>query len=216
LGIYESKNDGTKHSFRPEKKQEKNTMKKNVIVAFCLSIFACTNYGKDVKSVKHADSVAKEISIEDICDFFKNKELSEIEDEKRVFGFDLVKVDEISDEDDTLTWPVIIASYYGENIFKVETNWEDTVRFHRLTFLSSKVKTRSGLSIGAKMEKFRHFENLVLDNESPDGEIVFKDKNTHLRFIFDTSEIPELKEGVKSVSEIPDGLKVSLIVYFFE
>jgi hypothetical protein len=121
----------------------------------------------------------------------------------------------IEDDESFVNWWSI--NYYYENtlIFAAESNWENKNIVSRITLYSSIIKENNvyvGQTIG-------NVKNLINNNipVSPDGELfVILKKHKEINLKIDISKFsynsPLYYGGITDITEIPDTLKIELIV----
>jgi hypothetical protein len=133
-------------------------------------------------------------------------------------SYHLEKSRDYSEEDETLSWPIVKGlNSRKELVFKFETSWADTIRFHRATFLTNDIATNSLVKVGSRFDSIISKVQLTSTPNYPDGEILLLDKtNNKLQYRFDVTSYPNIAKGVNSLSEIPSKLKVERIVAFNE
>ena len=118
------------------------------------------------------------------------------------------------DEEYAPNWFGVKYLYRNQLMFIAETNWENKNIVSRVTLYSNEIK-EGKLYVG---QIFGNIRNLVSNKipTSPDGELcVILNKYPEITLQLDISNVPDtspLYYGGVSVSEIPDNLKIALIL----
>lgn len=115
--------------------------------------------------------------------------------------------------DDGAVWDSYDGYLGLEHVFTIENNWESKTKTDRITFISTDIKTKDGIYAGAPFKKIRHLVDTKKLNHGPDGYLLFFDaKNPCMSYHFDLPENHKLVNGIRSLEEVPDGLKIDAII----
>lgn len=120
-----------------------------------------------------------------------------------------------TEEEEGTVW--LSLSFFKDKSLKfiAETDWIDTNRISRITFLSNDFKLKNGLAAGATFNVVKNEIDTLNRRNYPDGSLEFYLKgDTSTVFVFDVMETKKLFYGYEAIKEIPDTLKVASVVVF--
>lgn len=125
------------------------------------------------------------------------------------------KIKDEAEESEGVEWASVNLYKNNALIIKIENSWEDKLRVERITFLGNYYKTSLGISCSNRFSDIKQIINNSKLNNSEDGSLIFFDaKHPEIAYVFDVSNSMNLYNGINSVSEIPDTLKINQIVVF--
>ncbi|SEW32400.1 hypothetical protein [Chitinophaga arvensicola] len=118
-------------------------------------------------------------------------------------------------EEEGVEW--LSFSYYKDKdlAFVAETDWVDTTRIARITFLSANFQLRNGLPAVATFKEIKNELDTLKRKNYPDGSLEFYLKgDTSVIFTFDVTNNETLYYGYQAINEIPDTLRATSVVVF--
>ena len=127
----------------------------------------------------------------------------------------IFKIVKETEESEGVEWESFNLYKQKEHVVKIENNWEDKSIVSRITFYGSFFKTKHGISDKSHFSDVKNLINISQLNNSTDGELALQDKDyPQMNYTFDVDKYPKLYNGVSTISDIPDSLKVYTIVVF--
>jgi len=181
-------------------------MKNQLILVFIiLGTFLCC------ESRFYSNKSAKEnpcVNIKEIQSLLKKDIYSINEDFFKCFTLK----DTILDSDDGVKWKGKVF-YNKNNICLIaETNWQNPNIISQISILCDQLEIRKNVSVGKKFKDIYPFLSTSIPS-MPDGYLALKDReNNKVTYFMNINEYPNLSQGVDSLQQIPNDLKVQIIL----